>query len=120
MTKRAQKRKRELKLSAVQLPSHAGVATLRVFACRDCMDLHTANIKRLRWRCRRGMRELDLMLEHFLLHRYSAVSTDLQHNFERLLGCEDDQLWDWLRGASLPADGALAEVVLEVRRHATN
>lgn len=82
-------------------------------------DLYTpdndAALKRLRWRCRRGMRELDRMLGGFLEAGFTALKLDQQYAFERLLECEDDQLWDWLSGKSLPLDGALREVVETIR-----
>jgi antitoxin CptB len=74
-----------------------------------------ASLKRLRWRCRRGTRELDRMLGGFLESRFRGLKLDQQYAFERLLECEDDVLWDWLSGHSKPQDGALNEVVEAIR-----
>jgi len=76
---------------------------------------HDAALKRLRWRCRRGTRELDRMLGGFLESSFLTLKLDQQYAFERLLECEDDSLWDWLSGLKDPADGALREVVEKIR-----
>lgn len=69
---------------------------------------------RLRWRCRRGMRELDTLLERWLGERWPEASPSDRASFERLLGCEDDQLWDWCMGRSTPDDPDLAAIVDQV------
>ena len=55
-------------------------------------------LKKLRWRCRRGMRELDQLFERWLAHDY-PLATDVERVvFLRLLDCEDDKLWRWFMG----------------------
>jgi antitoxin CptB len=71
-------------------------------------------IKRLRWQCRRGMREMDMLLERWLDRRYAAASTEQRAAFVRLLSIEDDQLWDHLMGKSRPNDDACAALVVEI------
>lgn len=71
---------------------------------------------RLTWRCRRGMRELDVLLSDWLLHRFDASSDALQRDFARLLECEDDLIWDWLTGRS-PTEPDLADLVKQIREH---
>ena len=62
------------------------------------MGQGTERVKRLRWLCRRGMRELELMLEAFLRREEEALSGGHWPEFEALLACEDDRLWDWFQG----------------------
>ncbi|GAB1596235.1 FAD assembly factor SdhE [Lysobacter claricitrinus] len=50
-------------------------------------------LKALRWRCRRGMRELDQLLERWLDRRWAASSDLERETFRRLLVVEDDKLW---------------------------
>ncbi len=65
--------------------------------------MNTASEDRhLRWRCRRGMLELDVMLTRFLERRYPDLPAPEQAAFRQLLESEDDQLWDWLSGRVAP------------------
>lgn len=69
----------------------------------------------LKWRCRRGMRELDTLLARWLETCWLDASEDLRDAFRILLQTEDDQLWDWLAGRSRPETGALREIVDDIR-----
>jgi len=71
--------------------------------------------KRLRWRCRRGTKELDLLLEHFLEERFEQLDASGRAAFERLLGLEDHYLQDWLIAGQSPTDGELRRVVELIR-----
>jgi antitoxin CptB len=53
---------------------------------------------RLRWRCRRGMRELDQLLGWYLDTRYSLSDAAAKEAFSTLLDQQDPELWDWLMG----------------------
>lgn len=70
--------------------------------------------RRLRWRCRRGMRELDVLLTAYLDTCYEQAPAKTQQDFAYLLEQEDDQLWDWLLGRSVPEESRLAAIVAEV------
>lgn len=59
---------------------------------------HNTNLNRLRWRCRRGMLELDLVLERFLGENYAQLTARQQQEFETLLELEDHELWQRVRG----------------------
>jgi antitoxin CptB len=52
--------------------------------------------ERIAWRCRRGMRELDLMLLRWLEERYEGASPAQRAQFEALLDLPDPQLAAWL------------------------
>lgn len=78
-------------------------------------DHHTAPA-RLRWRCRRGMLELDLLLLGFLDRGHGQLSTVEQVAFERLLQLPDQELLDCLVGGQRPKDEALDHVVERIRR----
>jgi antitoxin CptB len=57
----------------------------------------------LRWRSRRGMKELDVLLERWLDNHHAAASSAEKHAFEHLLGLPDPELADYLvRGATPP------------------
>lgn len=73
-------------------------------------------VKRLRWLCRRGMRELEILLEGFLLQEERALADGQWPAFEALLACEDDQLWDWFQGKKVPDEPELRLLVDTIRR----
>ena len=50
--------------------------------------------RRLNWRCRRGMLELDIMLTRFVEQRYEQLTPQQLHSFDALLDCADNDLWD--------------------------
>jgi antitoxin CptB len=66
---------------------------------------------RLRWRCRRGMRELDLLLLRWLDRVGAGATPEQLALFDRLLDVEDDQLWRWCMGRERPEDKELDELV---------
>jgi len=68
-------------------------------------------LSRLRWRCRRGMRELDLLLTRWLDQSYENADASQRAVFVKLLACEDDQLWRWFIGRETPAEKDLDELV---------
>ena len=73
-------------------------------------------LRRLRWRCRRGMRELDQLFERYL-DRAWADSPDAERGvFLRLLDTEDDRLWHWFLGDATPTDEELAALVQRIRQ----
>ncbi|HET6435443.1 MAG TPA: succinate dehydrogenase assembly factor 2 [Xanthomonadaceae bacterium] len=74
-----------------------------------------AELRRLRWRCRRGMRELDRLLERYLDLAWPAASEAERGVFLRLLDCEDDRLWRWFLGHETPPDADLAALVQRIR-----
>jgi antitoxin CptB len=71
---------------------------------------------RLRWRCRRGMKELDLLLVRWFDLRWSTADARRQQAFQRLLEEADPQIADWLFGGSRPADTELAGLVDDIIR----
>jgi len=73
---------------------------------------------RLVWQCRRGMRELDELLNRFLLRRYSKLDSLQQQTFARLLDYPDDVLLELLMGRMAPADKDVAHIVQEIRNTA--
>jgi antitoxin CptB len=67
------------------------------------------------WRCRRGMRELDVLLLRWLHRRWSVSTPAEQQAFRDLLGAEDDQLWDWLLGRTRPDADEMRHIVDAIR-----
>jgi antitoxin CptB len=73
-------------------------------------------VARLRWRCRRGMRELDLLLSRYLERDYPAASPAERDAFVRILDLQDPQLFGYLLGGDLPVEASLRNVVARIRR----
>jgi antitoxin CptB len=69
---------------------------------------------RLRWRCRRGTRELDAVLGAWLETRHATASAGLREDFDALLDCADPDLWDWLIGHAEPAE-RFAAIIADIR-----
>jgi antitoxin CptB len=53
-------------------------------------------IRKLRWLCRRGMKELDVLLEAFLAREAEALRDGAWPELETLLAEEDDVIWHWV------------------------
>jgi succinate dehydrogenase flavin-adding protein (antitoxin of CptAB toxin-antitoxin module) len=70
-----------------------------------------AEMNRLRWRCRRGMLENELVLERFLAEHGKTLEGERLSAFRALLDYADDELWGLVSGRSECRDPALSEVV---------
>lgn len=71
---------------------------------------------RVRWRCRRGMRELDELLLAFYERAYPHCSRAEQLAFERLLEYSDHVLLQILLERMTPTEPELADVAAKIRR----
>lgn len=69
---------------------------------------------RLKWACRRGMRELDILLERYLAQHYRTDSVPRQAAFRRLLELTNPELIDYLLGAAAPP-AELEDLVADLR-----
>lgn len=74
-----------------------------------------ANRSKLKWQCRRGMRELDLVLEAFLESHYDRLTPTAQADFELLLAQPNEDLMAWLLTGIEPESEALARLVAQIR-----
>ncbi|MCH8256368.1 MAG: succinate dehydrogenase assembly factor 2 [Proteobacteria bacterium] len=68
-------------------------------------------LNKLRWRSRRGMLELDLLLVPFFDEEFSSLSEQMQLTFITLLEQEDPDLLMWFSNKGKPEDDALAELI---------
>lgn len=71
---------------------------------------------RLRWHCRRGMRELDVLLRGYLDSRYAEAPAAEQAAFRALLERQDPELHALLLGRMAADDEDLARVLELLRR----
>lgn len=76
------------------------------------------NIPKLRWACRRGMLELDVLLGNFVNEAYGNLNDDDKFLFIELLNFTDPELFAWLLGSEKPNDPRIQKIVDMVRKHA--
>ena len=74
------------------------------------------SLERVRWRCRRGMLELDIVLERFIGQHYTSLDEAQHAVFNALLDMPDAELWDMITGKAPPQEECRA--VLELIRTA--
>jgi antitoxin CptB len=74
-------------------------------------------VKKLRWKSRRGMKELDVLFERFFEHHSESLSNGDWPQLEELLAQEDDVLFDWISGRDLPTDSDIL-VLIDTLTHA--
>jgi len=70
---------------------------------------------RLYWQCRRGMLELDILLQAFYTSHGESLSDDDVVVFTDLLACTDDQLYGYFIGQVVPSDSKLSAMVHKIR-----
>lgn len=75
----------------------------------------TERARRLRWQCRRGMRELDEILGRFLAQRFTQLSSAEQDRFEQLLAREDQLLAGWFFAGQQPVEKEMQALVERIR-----
>jgi antitoxin CptB len=77
-----------------------------------------SEMSRLRWHCRRGMKELDVVLEGYLARYYADASAEDRKAFEALLELPDPELLYQLTGRMPSADEPQTRVIEILRRTA--
>lgn len=71
----------------------------------------TADERRLQWHCRRGLKELDVILGPFFDQHYLALAPTDKALFSRLIDCEDMDLFNWFMRQDTPADAELERMI---------
>ena len=71
-------------------------------------------LNRMRWAARRGMLELDLVLEPFVQARYRGLDEADRARFQELMLCEDQDLFAWFLQRQQPDDPELAQIVRKI------
>ena len=70
---------------------------------------------RLKWKCRRGLLELDLVLERFLRREGRTLSENDAAALSELLEQSDNDLWDLVIGRSDRVDARLRGILAQLR-----
>jgi antitoxin CptB len=69
---------------------------------------------RLQWRCRRGLLELDLVLQMFLREGYATLTSDEKQHLDRLLELPDDTLLAYIQGREKPTDSNFKKLIKKI------
>lgn len=70
-----------------------------------------AELDRLRWRCRRGMRELDVLLMRYMDEEYASAGSGEKTAFVQLLSLQDPEILALLTGREVADDRGLRHVI---------
>ncbi len=71
---------------------------------------------KIRWNCRRGMKELEVVLLPFLEYCYDEFSLEKQRLFVRMLGYDDASLYSYFMGYEETSDPEVTAMIQEVQR----
>jgi len=77
-----------------------------------------SDLGRLRWRCRRGIRELDELLTRYVDERYADASTAERCAFEQLLETHGTVIYDYCLGRVRPPSAELTELIRRITTRA--
>ncbi len=69
---------------------------------------------KLRWRCRRGMRELDVLLTRYVDEQYAHAGPDLQEAFRQLLDSQDPLIYAYFLGRRPPPSAVLSALIGQI------
>ena len=73
------------------------------------------HLERVRWRARRGLLELDIVLGRFIETHYAQLDADGRQTFEALLDMPDNPLWDMISGRLEAAPGEQQALLEKIR-----
>lgn len=73
------------------------------------------DLERMRWRCRRGLLELDIVLGRFVERHYATLDEDERQAFDALLDMPDNPLWDMIAGKMDAAPGGQQALLEKIR-----
>ena len=85
----------------------------------ESSSISSAQRQRLMWQCRRGMLELDILLQGFVDCCYIELSTAEQQTFETLLKFPDQELLEYFLQQAEPDDKDIAQLVQSIRQAVT-
>ena len=72
-------------------------------------------MERMRWRCRRGLLELDIVLGRFAEQHYAELDEEQQAAFDALLDMPDTVLWDMIAGKQEVAQSEQQALLEKIR-----
>jgi antitoxin CptB len=73
-----------------------------------------SELSRLKMRCRRGLKELDVIFQHYLERHYPNASPAELQRLDELLAMQDPLIWDMLLDA-IPFPDQYADLIAKLR-----
>ena len=70
---------------------------------------------RILWRCRRGIKEMDIVLQDFIKNSYDELNNKNKSAFSKLLEEQDLDILNWVLGKDKPEDKTLIEIIKKIR-----
>ncbi len=70
---------------------------------------------RMLWRCRRGIKEMDIVLQDFIKNSYDELNNENKSAFSKLLEEQDLDILNWVLGKDKPEDKTLIEIIKKIR-----
>ncbi len=74
-------------------------------------------IKKLHWKCRRGMKEMDILFEHYLYQHYQTADAAHQAAFAAMCDMQDPVIADYLFERDTPQSSAVNDIILIMRNY---
>ncbi len=82
----------------------------------DSEHMNEAEQRRLVWRCRRGLLELDIVLQRFVNGQFSSLSLREQQAFDALLELPDNDFWALISATETAYEnGSMHSVITKLR-----
>lgn len=71
-------------------------------------------LKRVQWRCRRGLLELDLILQDFLTLKYERLTDAEREDFLQMLELPDNELLDFFHLNAEPEQENIRQIIKKI------
>jgi len=80
-------------------------------------SIKDAEQRRLAWRCRRGMLEIDIVLQKFVTTYFNELTLTELEAFDELLAMTDKDLWNVLSMKNLHLKSELQQSIIDKLQH---
>ena len=77
----------------------------------DSNSAEAVHLRKLRWQCRRGIKEVEVLLVPFYDLCFPQLSQQDQLLFEKLLEQHDVDMFEWFTHRSVPGEQDIARIV---------
>jgi antitoxin CptB len=84
---------------------------------KNAESIKDAEQRRLAWRCRRGMLEIDIVLQKFVTTYFNELTLTELESFDELLAMTDKDLWKVLSMENLHLQSELQQSIVDKLQH---